>query len=46
MREAVLHSISLDLHKAHNALDRSRFLDILKGYSEGPGDLRLLHRYW
>ena len=35
-----------DLHKAYNALDRSRCLEILEGYGVGPRDLRLLHRYW
>ena len=29
LREAVLHAIFLDLHKAYDALDRSRCLDIL-----------------
>ena len=46
MREAVLHAIFLDLHKAYDALYRSRCLDILEGYGVGPRDLPLLHRYW
>ena len=46
MREAVLHTIFLHLHKSYNGLDRSRCLDILEGYGVGPRDLRLLHRYW
>ena len=37
LREAVIHTILLDLHKAYNALDRSRCLDILEGYGVGPG---------
>ena len=32
MREAVLHAIFLDLHKAYDSLDKSRCLDILDGY--------------
>ena len=44
--EAVLHVIFLELHKAYNALYRSRCLDILEGYGLDPRDLRLLHRYW
>ena len=46
MREAVIHTIFLDLHKAYYALDRSRCLDILEGYGAGYRSLRLLHRYW
>ena len=46
LREAVLHAILLDLYKAYYNLDRSRCLDILKGYGVGPRSLRLLHRYW
>ena len=33
MREEVLYMIFLDLTKAYDALDRSRTLEILKGYS-------------
>ena len=44
--EAVLHAIFLSLHKAYNALDRSRCLDILEGYGIGIRSLRLLRRYW
>ena len=36
LREEVLYVIFLDLHKAYNALDRSRCLDILEGYGMGP----------
>ena len=46
MREAVLHTIFLELHKAYNSLDRSRYLEILEGYGVGIRALRLLHRYW
>ena len=35
MREEVLYVIFLDLTKAYNALDRSRILEILKGYGVG-----------
>ena len=45
-REAVLHEIFLDLHKAYDALDRSRCLDILEGCGMGNRSLRLLCRYW
>ena len=44
--EAVLHAIFLDLHKAHNALDRSRCLEILEGYDVVFRDLCLFFRYW
>ena len=36
MREEVLYMIFLDLNKAYDALDRSRCLEILKGYGVGP----------
>ena len=36
LREEVLYMIFLDLHKAYDALDRSRCLKILEGYSVGP----------
>ena len=35
MREEVLYVIFLDLTKAYDALDRSRSLEILKGYGVG-----------
>ena len=44
-REEVLYMIFLDLHKAHDALKRSRCLEILKGYGMGPKDLFVLRRY-
>ena len=36
LREEVLYVIFLDLHKAYDALDRYRCLEILEGYSVGP----------
>ena len=42
----MLHAIFLDLHKVYNALDRSRYLDILEGYGVVPRALCLLRRYW
>ena len=36
LREEVLYVIFLEMHKAYGALDRSRCLDILEGYSMGP----------
>ena len=39
MREEVLYVIFLDLHKAYDALDRSRCLEILEQYRVGP-------RFW
>ena len=41
-REEVLYMIFLDLHKVYDALERSRFLDILEGYGVGTRDLFLL----
>ena len=38
--------IFLDLHKAYDALDRSRCLEILEGYGVGPRASRLLRTYW
>ena len=46
IREEVLHTIFLGLHKAYNALDRSRYLEILEIYGVGPRALRLFCRYW
>ena len=45
LREAVIHVLLLDMHKAYDALDRSSCLDILEGYGVGPRALRLLRRY-
>ena len=46
MREEVLYMIFLDLTKAYDALDRSRSLEILKGYGVGERVRRLLTIYW
>ena len=46
MREEVLYVIFLDLNKAYDALDRSRSLEILKGYRVGDRVRRLLREYW
>ena len=41
-RDEVLYMIFLDLHKAYDALERSRFLEILEEYGVGSRDLFLL----
>ena len=46
MREEVLYVIFLDLTKEYDALDRSRSLDTLKGYSVGERVRRMLKVYW
>ena len=46
MRDTVIHSISLDLCKAYDTLDRDRCLDIMVGYGVGPRTLRTLQTYW
>ena len=46
MRGEVLYMIFLDLTKAYDALDRSRSLEILKGYGVGERVRRLLREYW
>ena len=38
--------IFLDLHKAYDALDRSKCLEILEGYGVPPRAWRLLQTYW
>ena len=38
--------IFLDLHKAYDALERSRCLEILEGYAVGPRACRILQTYW
>ena len=38
--------IFLYLHKAYDALDRSRCLEILEGYGVGPQFRILLQTYW
>ena len=46
LREEVMYVIFLDLHKAYDALGRSRCLEILEGYGMGPQTRRLLLTYW
>ena len=46
LMEELLYVIFLDLQKAYDALDRSRCLKILEGYSVGPKARRLLTIYW
>ena len=46
LREEVLYVILLDLHKAYDALDSSRCLEILEGYGVDPRARRLLQTYW
>ena len=46
LREEVLYVIFLDLHKAYDALDRSRCLEILEGYGIGTQSRTLLKTYW
>ena len=46
LRDEALYMIFLDLHKAYDALDRSRCLDILEGYGVGLRARRLLQTYW
>ena len=46
MREEVLYVIFLDLTKAYDALDRSRSMEILKGYGVGERMRRMLREYW
>ena len=45
LREEDLYVILLDLHKAYDALDRSRCLEILEVYDVGPQVRRLLQTY-
>ena len=42
MREEVLYMILLDLNKVYYTLERSRLLEILKGYGVGPRYFLLL----
>ena len=46
MKEAVIHAIFMELHKAYYSLDRSKCLYILEGYSVGTRAIHLFHRYW
>ena len=38
--------IFLDLHKAYDSVDSSRFLEILEGYIVGPRTCRILRTNW
>ena len=46
LREEVLYVLFLDLNKVYDALDRSRYLEILEGYGVGPRERRLLQTFW
>ena len=46
LRGGVQYMIFLDLQKAHDALDRSRCLEILEGYGVGPQACWILRTYW
>ena len=46
LREEVLYVIILELHRAYDALDRSRCLEILEEYGIGPRARKLLQTYW
>ena len=46
LREQILYVIFLDLHKAYDALDSSRCLDILKGDGVGTRACRIIQTYW
>ena len=46
LRWEVLYIIFLDLHKAYDTSDRSRFLEILERYGVGPQARRILQKYW
>ena len=41
-----MYVIFLEPHKVYDALDRSRFLEILEGCGVGPQSRRLLQTYW
>ena len=45
LKDEVLYVIFLDLHKAYDALYRSRCLEILEGYGIGPRARKLLQTY-
>ena len=46
MREEVLYTIFMDLHKSYDALYRDRCLDILEGYGVVPQACRAFREYW
>ena len=45
-REAVLYEIIMDLHKAYEALDQYRCLEILLTYGVGPRAFNNIRIYW
>ena len=46
MREEVMHTIFLELHKAYNALDTDRCMEILQVCGVEPHTCRILWTYW
>ena len=46
LSEEGLYVILLDLHKAYDDLDRSKYLEILECYGVGPRARTLLQIYW
>ena len=46
VRYSVLFEVFLDLHKAYDALDRERALDLLSVYGVGSRTVQLLRTYW
>ena len=46
MREEFLYVVFLGLTKAYDALERSRSLEILKGYGVGERVRKMLREYW
>ena len=46
MRTEILYAIFMDLHKAYDALDRERYLEILEGYGVGPWSRLIICSYW
>ena len=45
MREEVLYVIFLDMHKAYDALDRDRCMDILEGHHVGTWACHIFREY-
>ena len=45
-REAVLYEIIMDLHKAYEALDQYRCVEILLAYEVGPRAFNNIRIYW
>ena len=46
MKEEVMYEIFLDNHKAYEALDRNRRLEILEAYGVGMWVFCILQHYW